>query len=63
VRQEYLRPHFDAGRVAVNAQWSMLAIFAAALVAGLLLLVVLTVKVVPRIAAARRAELEKVPGG
>ncbi|HEY3359199.1 MAG TPA: hypothetical protein VGQ83_38475 [Polyangia bacterium] len=58
VRMEYLRPHFDLGRVAVHAQWGMFAIFAVSLVAGLALLIGLAVKVVPRIAVARRAELE-----
>lgn len=57
VRQEYLRPHFELAAVPVNAQWSMLAIFGGALVAGLALMVYLFARIFPKMAAARREEL------
>ncbi|MBN2528945.1 MAG: hypothetical protein JXR76_21330 [Deltaproteobacteria bacterium] len=45
LRQEYLRPHFEFGHVPIFEQWGMVGIFVASMVAGLALLIVLTVKV------------------
>ena len=57
VRQETLRPYFELSSVPVNTQWGMLSLFLTAMVAGLSLLVYLGIKVLPRIAAARREEI------
>lgn len=57
VRQEYLRPYFALADVPINLQWGMAGLFVGFLVIGLAFLAVLHVRVVPKLVAARRAEL------
>jgi hypothetical protein len=59
VRLEYIKPYLDIASIPVNAQWGMLALFLMALVVALALLVVLMVKVLPKIAEGARERLEK----
>jgi hypothetical protein len=57
VRIQYLAPHFDLASVPINAQWGMLGIFLVALVVGLALIIVLMLKVLPRIAEGAKERL------
>jgi hypothetical protein len=59
VRLEYIKPYFDIASIPVNAQWGMLALFLTALVIAVALLIVLMVKVLPKIAGSARERLEK----
>jgi hypothetical protein len=56
VRIRELMPHWESGSVPVNAQWGMLAMFLGTLAVGAVVLIVLTVKVVPGLAASARSE-------
>jgi hypothetical protein len=49
VRIAYLKPYFDAATVPVNNQWVMFGMFAATLVGGLALVIVLTVMVAKKL--------------
>lgn len=53
VRHAYLRPYFDLGRVEVQAQWGMFALFAVVLVVGAVFLAVVTTRTVSALAAQR----------
>ncbi len=55
VRLDYLVDHFALSDVPMNAQWEMFAIFAAALLVGLVFLIVLTCKVGTRAVEGARA--------
>ena len=59
VRLEYFKPHLDIASIPVNAQWGMLALFLTAFVIALALLIVLMVRVLPKIAESARERLEK----
>lgn len=59
VRLEYLRPHFALVDIPVNLQWGMASLFGGFLLMGLGFLAVLHVLVVPKLVAARRAELDR----
>lgn len=45
VRREYLASHFDLSAIPMNPQWLLFAVFVGSLVAGLVFLIVMTVKV------------------
>lgn len=62
VRHEYLRPYFDLGRVDVQAQWGMFALFAGVLVVGVVFMVVTTKRTVVGLVAGRGAA-EQAPAG
>jgi uncharacterized membrane protein len=51
--------HWDSSTIPVRAQWGMFALFVVTLAAGVVLLVVLGVKVLPGIAAGARRRLEE----
>lgn len=53
VRHAYLRPYFDLGRVEVQPQWGMFALFAAVLVVGVVFMAVTTSRTVSALAARR----------
>lgn len=54
VRHAYLRPYFDLGRVEVQAQWGMFALFAAVLLIGVVFLSVTAKRTVSGLAARER---------
>lgn len=58
VRQAVLSPYFKISSIPVNAQWGMFAIFMVSLVIGLALLIVLSVKVIPRMAEMARERFD-----
>jgi hypothetical protein len=59
VRLRVLGGHWDSSTIPVRAQWGMFALFVVTLAAGVVLLVVLGVKVLPGIAAGARRRLEE----
>ena len=56
-RMATLQPHWTLSETPVNAQWAMFLMFAGTLVAGVVLLVVLMMKVLPGIAERARRDL------
>lgn len=58
LRLELLRPHFELSSVPVNAQWGMFILFLATLGGGVLLMLALFARVLPRIAAEARRQLD-----
>lgn len=63
VRLHQLKPYFDMSAVPVQPQWGMFAIFMSALVTGVVLLVMLSIRVFPNLASQARERLAKmIPG-
>ena len=60
VRLNQLQPYFDMAAVPVHPQWGMFAIFMAALVAGVALLVMLSIRVFPNLSSQARERLAKI---
>jgi len=58
VRLNQLKPYFELSSIPVNAQWGMFALFVFSLTAALILIIVLSVKVFPKIAEQARSRFD-----